>query len=220
MKLIRTIVKIIGIVFILIIGFVLLNQCSSVAKETILNEQRQIQERLEQSNTIVCTLSAGKRKYKIGESPELKVEIINKLDTSIVMVGSLDGSEIGFRPPISYFNVRHKLIGNPWSFSLYCANVNPLRLEDFKILESNQGFDPYERVDDYGYFSAQQLEGINFYIPGIYEVTYHYSTAKETKDNESEQIFDSPTETRLSNLWNKVPNLELTSNTITIEYNL
>ena len=212
--------KYIGIVFLIFIGFVLINHFSSVSEESIADEEIRIKERLKQSNSIVCTLTANKRKYKIGESPKLTVRMTNKLDTSITMVGSLDGSEVGFRPPISYYNVRHRLIGNPWSSSMFCATVNPLRIEDFKVIESNQEFDPYEKVDDYGYFNAQRLDGINFYLPGIYELTYHYSTGKNLKDKEIEQVFDSRMKTELIELWSKVPNLELTSNTITIEYNL
>lgn len=214
------IVKFIGIVFLLFIGFVLVNHFSSVSEESIIDEGVRIKERKKQSNSIVCILNTNKRKCKIGESPELTVQIINKLDTSITMVGSLDGSEIGFRPPISYYKVRHKLIGKPWRSSKFCATVNPLRIEDFKIVERNQAFNPYEKIDDYGYFRAQQLEGINFYVPGIYELTYHYSTRKKLNGNEVEQVFDSRMKKELIELWDKVPNLELTSNTITIEYNL
>lgn len=220
MKLLKTVAKVIGMVFIPFIGFVILNQLSSVSKESISNEKAQINERQGQSNSIVCILNADKRTYKVGEPPELSVRIINKLDTSVVIVGSLDGSDIGFRPPFSYFTVRHKMLGNPGSDAMFCPTVNPIRKEDFRIVESNQDFDPYERGNDHGYFGARQLEGRNFRIPGIYELTYVYSTGKNLKENRGEQIFDSTSDKELIDLWSKVPNVELTSNTITIEYNL
>ncbi len=217
MKTISVIFKAIGVIVLILIAFILFNHFSRISEQLIKTEDIETEKRYNQSDSVVCILSTNKRKYKIGQPLELNVEIINHLDTPILMVGSLDGSEIGFRPPISYFEVRHKILGKVWSASLFCGTVNPLRKEDFKIIGPNQIFNPYEVIDDYGFFHAQQLEEINFKIPGIYEIIYRYS---KNNNNKVEQIYSPRMEMELINMWNKVPNLNLTSNTITIEYNL
>lgn len=204
----------------LLLGFVLLNNFKCVDQQTIKAEDIEIKKILSQTNSIACTLESKKRAYKIGESPELTVNIINQLDSAITMVGSLDGSDIGLRPPISYFMVRHQLLGSLWNPSIYCATFNQIRKEDFQTVKSKDQFNPYQQIDNDGYFNAQQLEGRNFYFPGIYEITYYYSTAKDSTKYKSEQIYDQKTKNELIEVWSKVPNLELTSNTITIEYNL
>lgn len=212
----KSIMKIIGALLLLGIGFILFNLFSSVSQETINIEDEQIKARLNKKNTVECVLIANKRKYSIGEPPSLSVKIINQLDTAIILVGSLDGSELGQRPPKCYFDIRHQLIGQIRNSSFYCATFNRLRKEEFKIIESGQTFDPYEHIDDHGYFHAQSLEGENFNLPGIYKITFHYSTSK----NNREQLYNEQTKNEIMELWNKVPELELKSNTITIEYDL
>lgn len=216
MSTMKSIMKIIGALILLFIGFILFNLFSSISQETIKIEDEQIKARLIKRNTIECVLTANKRKYSLGESPSLSVKIINQLDTAIILVGSLDGSESGLRPPICYFDIRHKLIGQIRNSSFYCATFNRLRKEDLKIIESGQTFDPYEHTNDHGYFHAQSLEGKNFNLPGIYKITFHYSTSK----NNREQLYNEKTKNEIMELWNKVPKLELKSNTITIEYDL
>ncbi len=220
MKLLKTIVQLLGLVFILLIGFVLFNHFSSIDQKTIDSEVLRLNELLDEKNAIVCTLEARNRVYRVGQPPDLKVRLINKLDSPILLVGSLDGSELGIRRPLSYFEVRHAQLGDLWHQSAYCINVNPNRVEDFKSVNSMDEFNPYASIDDYGYFSAQRLEGTNFYFPGIYEITYHYSTSKKLKDANLNPLFISNTNVQLDELWEQVPIIELMSNTVTIEYNL
>lgn len=68
------------------------NQINWVSHATIKSENEQIEAIKNNSDSIVCILKANKRKYKVGEIPDIEVEIINKTDSTILMVGSLASS--------------------------------------------------------------------------------------------------------------------------------
>jgi len=221
MKILRIVFKLIKILILLIIGFVMINHLVNVSKQTIEIERLEIQELLKKENSIICVLEANKIKHRIGETPDINVKIINKLDSTILLVGSLDGSDLGVRPPISQFEISHKFIGKKqfYSNSRYCAFLNPLRKEDFVYVEPNETFNPYMKIDELGYFSSQNTQGMYFLIPGIYEFTYYYYS-KKVGTILLDQNFDISSETESKILWEQVPNLELSSNTISIEYNI
>ena len=221
MKIIKLVGRMLGILLFTILLFIIINVLVRISEETIRNEENQITELLNKENSINCILKANKRIYKLGEKPDLFVQIVNKLDTSITLIGSLDGSAIGARFPICQFSVKHKILGNSLNSlfpSFYCATLNPTRIEDFQTISSNESFNPYQKIDDYGYFGADQLEGINFYFPGIYEITFYFLTDPNVIEN-GLGYDDHLIPTSLKVLWEEVPKLDLTSNTITIEYN-
>ena len=197
------------------------NQINWVSHTTIKSENEQIEAIKNNTDSIVCILKANKRKYKVGEIPDIEVEIINKTDSTILMVGSLDGSDLGVRYPISQFLVKHQAFGNVEFPTSFCPMLNKTRALDFKRVESGFSFNPYEAIDDYGFFTPQNLAGHNFIIPGIYTLSYYYSTIKVKGlylRTTNEPVFREAEP--FHNLWRQVPKIELKSNTITIEYNL
>ena len=238
-KLIKAIFK---YLLIFLVSLLLFNQSVWVTKSTIEVESLEMDELRNNIDPFVCILSTSKRKYKVGDKPVLNVEIINKSDSAVLMVGSLDGSDIGIRLPICKYTVKHQILGDISTTGFQCGNVNPIREFDFKEVPAEARFDPYERVDDYSYFSSRSTFWDQFLIPGIYKLKFRYSTMdkdnifwtrKKMQDVDSTMIkwyFAEGKEDvyyrelrkkkTLDSLWNLVPDLELESNTLTIEYKL
>lgn len=113
---------------------------------------------------------------KLGESPKVTVELINRGNQAIYLVGSLDASDSKWRYPHCYFEV----IGPDGASAVKqygrCGNMNTLRKEDFFKIPAGGTFDPYQKVDFQGFFSAYQLDSGNFNKPGEYRIRFFYST--------------------------------------------
>ena len=234
--------NILGILIISSIGLIIINQTVWISHSTIIQENSNIEDLRKSKNSFVCILSTSKRNYKIGEAPELSVEIINKTDSSVIMVGSLDGSDIGWRLPICEFSVNHQIFGNISRTNSRCGNVNDLRELDFKVVPINSSFNPFEKIDNYGYFSAYQVKSNQFLIPGIYQLKFFYSTKKQEgvytnmenftkiddemkewyfKEGKEELFFERQRHlTKIDSLWRLIPEIELESNTLTIKYEI
>jgi len=229
-------------ILVLISPFIILcciTQLQWVSQSTIQSESEKINFLEQNKDAFVCVLKANKRKHQIGEKPDIQVQILNKTDSTVLMVGSLEGSEYEFRLPFSRFIIEHELFGAVKSTFFGCAMTNPLKESNFESVNSKSGFDPYG--EQYNY-SAQNLKASHFLMPGIYHIKYYYSTIEDGEMNHSinEMIeFDAQMEKlyeaggreavlreekrrkeRLDSLWKRIPKIELESNTITIEYDL
>lgn len=164
-----------------------------------------------QSGPLKCILTA-EPSSQVGRIPSVAVEIINQTDTDIYLVGNLDGSSVGLRYPHCYF----KLIGpdgKPVHYPFHgCANVNPLLEDDFVRVPPGDAFDPFKTFDSLG-----QLIPRNFQVPGLYHIQFVYSTASDSiGDWAGFMNQDVAGKERLTELLQRVPKLEVTSNEVVV----
>jgi hypothetical protein len=96
--------------------------------------------------------------------------------------------------------------------------MNTLRVEDFKLIKPGQAFDPYQRIDNYGFFTDHIIANKEaFKTPGTYKIKFHYATNSSDiqafmGDKPSRRSnFDS---LKIDSLFRTVPRIELTSNEI------
>lgn len=166
-----------------------------------------------------CVLTADKKVYKIGELPKLTVKIYNDSKENIYLIGSLDGSDVKWRYPYCYYSIdRPKSVETKLQ---RCGNINSLRLQDFKLIQAEQEFNPYESIDDYGFFTDYTTTNTEtFKNPGVYKIKFHYSTkSQDINQFMGDKPFrNDPTDSlRLDSMFRKVPRIELTSNEIVIK---
>lgn len=170
---------------------------------------------LTNSNELSCVLTSDKAVYKVGELPKLTVEISNNSKDDIYLIGALDGSDIKWRFPYCYYTIDKPKPDTPRLQR--CGNMNTLRIADFKLIKAGQRFNPYESIDDYGFFSDYTTANKEtFKNPGTYKVKFHYSTNsldinKFMGDKSFRYSSDS---IRIDSLLKTVPKVDLTSNEI------
>ena len=126
--------------------------------------------------SVICTLTADKQIYKQGEVPKFNVTITNKGRRRILMIGCLDGSAQKVRRPWCGLMIK-KPKEDTVNFGL-CKTSNPLRTQDFVWMNPGESFDPFQSVDQEGFFTdfaATQKE--TFRNPGNYTVQFYYSSA-------------------------------------------
>jgi hypothetical protein len=115
----------------------------------------------------------------LGKAPKITVALTNQTDADIYLVGSLDASDCKWRYPHCYFEV----IGPDGKAAVRrisrCGNMNTLRGKDFAKVPPGGTFDPYQRIDDYGFFSAHQLSPDTFREAGVYRIRLVYSTKND-----------------------------------------
>ena len=225
-------------ILIIVILFILINQLTGLSDSTLKSDAEEIENLLNSKDSYVCILKTKKKIYKIGEKPELYIEIKNNTDSTTLMVGSLDGSDLGMRLPTCLFYVGHQIFGNLNRMRNIDININNFRELDFINLQPNSGFDPYGK----GFFSSYQVEENQFLIPGVYNIRFFYSTINDEyiiinnksllqiSQSKKEWYFKKGREkdyykelkhlNKLDSLWNLVPKIELKSNTITIKYKI
>jgi hypothetical protein len=161
-----------------------------------------------------CVLTVAKKTYKPGETPELKVAIVNKTRKDVYLIGSLDASDLKWRSPHCYFSIERPN-KDPLPGGGRCGNMNSLRENDFVLVKSGESFDPYQSIDGYGFFGPYIMGNKDaFKAPGTYKITFHYST-KSTKIGD--YLGDGSTNEKLLALFMQMPHIELTSNTVEIE---
>lgn len=168
---------------------------------------------------VECVLKVKKTVYRQGEVPEVEVQLVNRGKRSIYLIGSLDGSEKKWRMPYCYFTIE-KPVPDTAKF-ISCKTLNSLRDADFVKVAPGENFDPYKQVDNYGFFRSHELaQAETFRNPGIYRITFHYSTLS---DDLYDYIGHSPLNWRekgdtalQKKLFSKVPHLDLASNTVEI----
>ena len=163
-----------------------------------------------------CILTVNKIVLRAGEMPEFKVEIKNLSSKEVYLIGSLEGSEQKFRLPYCYFTIE-KPFEDPVRRVARCGNLLFLRVEDFKLVKPNEIFDPYSKIDEYGYYRSSEINlKENFRKPGKYKIQFHYSTKANNLNGfniyNRRANFD-----QLKDLLDKVPKIELSSNVIELE---
>jgi hypothetical protein len=157
-------------------------------------------------------ITSDKNVYKIGEIPKIHVSIQNNSGKDVYLIGSLDGSDLKMRSPFCYFTIE-----KPINFDhpiARCGNMNPLREDDFVLVKSGETFDPYQK----GFFGSYKFDiKENFQFNGTYRITFYYST-KSRKLNEYFGDDYGIDKEKVKQLFKKVPHIELTSNTLEIEF--
>jgi hypothetical protein len=112
---------------------------------------------------------------ELGEAPEITISLTNQTDADIYLVGSLDASDFKWRYPHCYFEVTGPNGKSAVRRIDRCGFMNTLRARDFAKLPPGGAFDPYRRIDDYGFFPAYQLDAHTFGEPGMYRIRFVYS---------------------------------------------
>lgn len=162
---------------------------------------------------VTAVLKATKTDYVVGETPQIQVGLKNESDDPVVLVGSLDASDIRWRYPYCYLEIKGPPDAQQWGLGR-CGNTNPLRREDFVTVQPGEVFDPYQTVDDYGFFSCSQLDWHNFAVAGTYRLTWVYSTNSQTPQ---EWVGDGTLD-EVSELLSQVPRGEARSNSIEVTF--
>jgi len=159
-----------------------------------------------------CTIK-GDLTCESGKAPKITVSLTNQTDADIYLVGSLDASDCKWRYPHCYFEV----IGPDGKSAVRgisrCGFINTLRIKDFAKVPPGGTFDPYQRIDDYGFFSAHQLSPDTFREPGVYRLRFVYCTASHVigawaGDGGRAVAADK----EIVNLFKQVPKVEVRSN--------
>lgn len=163
-----------------------------------------------------CVLTVNKIVLKAGEMPEFKVEIKNLSSKEVYLIGSLEGSERKFRLPYCYFTIE-KPFEDPVRRVGMCGVLPFLKVEDFKLVKPNEIFDPYSKIDEYGYYRSSEINlKENFRKPGKYKIQFHYSTKANNLNGFN--IYNRRADfDQLVELLDKVPKIELSSNVIELE---
>lgn len=173
------------------------------------------------STDYLCTLKTMQKVYKLGETPELEVEIKNVSNTEVYFIGALDGSEFKDRMPYCYFTVEKPKIDTVDMWGI-CGNINPLRPEDFVLTKPNESFNPYVDVD-YGPIQSSKIrDQENFKNKGKYKIQFHYSTKSDSVESFLGGVIGIEKDTTeidtLRVLFERVPKIELSSNVVEIEF--
>jgi len=164
-----------------------------------------------------CVITADRTTYSVGEVPKVTFRIHNKTDKEVVLVGSLDGSDVGWRFPkcrLEILDAAGKPVTTPVA---RCGNMNPLRTTHFVVVPAGNAFDPFGK----GFFGPMQLQGHIFPIttPGDYTLRFYYTTTTDRVEDyfgdERALIKASP---EIQHLFERVPKLDLKSNELKLKF--
>lgn len=168
----------------------------------------------------ICILTTDKTVYKVGQVPKLEVQIINESYKEIYLIGSLDGSDDKSRMPYCYFTIvkpKPDTIIFPG-----CKITNPIRTEDFVLVKPKGKFNPFQSIDDYGFFgdhTTTQKE--TFQNAGIYKIQFHYSTDTNKIENfmgSFGQWSKGADSMKIKSLLARVPKMDIISNRVDISF--
>jgi hypothetical protein len=127
------------------------------------------------SRRLGCVIR-GDRTCALGSAPRISVSLVNQFDSGIYLVGSLDASEWQWRYPHCYFEVTRPDGKPAHCLVARCGSTNALRARDFVKVPRGGKFDPYQTIDDQGFFPAHDICPETFSAPGTYHVRFVYST--------------------------------------------
>jgi hypothetical protein len=177
------------------------------------------QSSLTKVTSLTCNLKSDKTIYKVGELPNLKVEIANNTGKNIYLIGSLDGSDVKWRMPHCYFTIQKPkpdtvdMIGR-------CGNMNTLKPQDFVLVKAGTKFNPYMHLNEHGFFTDYTTTNSRtFQTPGVYRIQFHYSTNSQKLDDfigDRPLLQDKAKTQKLVSLLKQVPKVDIVSNEIEI----
>ena len=154
----------------------------------------------------------------LGQPPKITVALINQTTSDVYLVGSLDGSDGKFRYPFCYFEVTGP-DGRPAPslMARLCANMNTLREKDFVKVPPRGRFDPFQDIDDYGFFGPDELSASRFHVAGKYRVRFVYSSScANIRDWSGDDPNAVMSNAKIASMFEHVPKVDVKSNEIEI----
>ena len=173
---------------------------------------------------LTCTIRSQPT-CELGQAPTISVEIANWTEGDIYLVGSLDASDLKWRLPLCYFEV----IGPDGKCDppriARCGNMNAIREKDFVKAPRGGKFDPYQKIDDGGFFGSSQISPATFRAEGEYRIRFVYSTDRadpkywlgDVNGDAAEMLTTGGTNEEVVKLLAKVPKTTVSSNEITVK---
>ena len=171
--------------------------------------------KVSKSEPLGCMIR-GDLTCELGKAPIISVTITNRTNTDIYLVGSLDGSEGGWRYPYCYFEVTGpdgKILGK--LTHRQCGNMNGLREKDFMKVPPGSTFNPYQFIDDLGFFYSVRLNPVTFPTTGEYHIRFVYSTKSGDIAEWAGDRYEGNIK-ELRSMLRQVPKVEIASNEIKI----
>jgi len=182
-----------------------------------------------------CTIIAEKSIIKKGQAPKITVEIKNNTDSTILLVKTLDASNMQWRFPYVYFRIE-RLGDKSYKMEDFerCGNFDEIDSADFVEVKRGETFDPYKNQSQV-YADHRVSNPCNYAKKGKYKITFYYSTNQQDfkqwmGDRYAGQVrkwFDGKTGkikpekeaeyNRLLELFKYVPKIDLVSNELIIE---
>jgi hypothetical protein len=150
----------------------------------------------------------------LGTAPKITVALINQSDSGIYLVGSLDASDCQWRYPHCYFEVTGPDGAPATRSTARCGNMNQLREKDLVRVRPGSNFDPYQTIDDQGFFSADELSPRTFHAAGNYRVRFVYST--RNSDIRDWGGWVVAPNAKILSMFKRVPKVDVKSNEIAI----
>jgi hypothetical protein len=201
-----------------------LTACVLLAGLTAAAEEEAAEPAKPQSPPLSCTIK-GPATCELGQVPAISVELTNWTDKDIYLVGSLDASDMKWRYPFCYFEIRDA-IGNPVKVRVgRCGNMNAIREKDFVRVAPGGKFDPYQTIDEGGFFGSSQMIPQSFASEGEYRIRFVYSTEAPKLDTwlgdrngiMLEVLPTGAPREKLLKLLEQVPRTTVSSNEITVK---
>jgi len=168
------------------------------------------------ADQIGCSVLTTKSHLVLGDYPTATVQIRNNSSHSTILVGSLDGSSRLGRYPHAYFEVKGPEGGVHTMGLPTCGLLNPLRAEDFVVLQPGASFNPHESGAGSGFVPDTSLGRVTLSEPGEYTLVFHYST--DEVDPSRWQGSTSPIHAEIVEKLRRVPRVTISCSTmLTVE---
>ncbi len=166
---------------------------------------------------LTCTISSQPT-CELGQAPAISVEIANWTEGEIYLIGSLDGSDLKWRYPFCYFEVIGP-DGKPAKNRIArdCLNMNTIREKDFVKVRRGGKFNPYQKIDDHGFFGTSLIVPATFQAEGEYRIRFVYSTDNADPKSWLGDVGGNVTEMQVVKLLANVPKTTASSNEITVK---
>jgi hypothetical protein len=174
---------------------------------------------------LTCTIRSQPT-CELGQAPTISVEIANWTEGDVYLIGSLDGSDIKWRLPLCYFEVIGP-DGKPVQQRIFrdCGNMNAIREKDFVKVPRGGKFDPYQKIDDLGFFGTALLTPATFQAEGEYRIRFVYSTDRaepkywlgDVNGSAALMLSTGGANEEVVKLLAKVPKTTVSSNEITVK---
>ena len=132
---------------------------------------------------LILTLIVSDAPVPVGQPVPIAIELRNVSERPVWVTYVLDGSEEGVRYP----HVRPEVTRDGATIAEPPATedplVSPLRLEDFRLLQPGESFDPIRPLGVAGHVPLFTFLNFRPDVPGVYEVSVTYSTESPSPED-------------------------------------
>jgi len=167
-------------------------------------------------SAFICIIASDRTNYAVGDVPTITVSITNRSAKEVILVGSLDGSNDGWRFPKCRLEILDA-VGKPVTAPMArCGHMNVLRTADFVAVAAGGTFNPYGG----GFFAPYQFHQFPVTTPGDYTLRFYYSTSDRVQDYFGDERMMGRTNAtpEIQRLFKRVPKLELKSNELKLKF--